>query len=513
MSDAVTRAREKLRYYREADDGAIRFAIEQCKFIPDAWQADALMAYHRGKPRTVMKACKNPGKTGVLAILSWHFLAVYPYPNIASTSISGDNLRDGLWKEMAKWQRNSAFLTHCFQWTAERIFNKDAPADWFMSARKWSKAADPNQQANTLAGLHSDYVMFVIDETGGMPRGVIAAADAALGSGVVAKLVQAGNPERLDGPLYDACTTQRALYNVIDVTGDPDNPKRAPRVDVQWARDQIAMHGRDSPWVKVNVLGEFPPASLNALLGVEDVERAMKRTAHEDAYKWAQKRLGIDVARFGDDLTVLFPRQGIVAFKPVPMSHVRDSAVSVDIANRVAMAQTRWKHEMEFFDDTVGWAHGAIDVRRASGASPIAVSMDRPCFDPRYHNMRAYVWMQMAEWVKASGVLPNVPELVPELTVPTYTFHNGKFLIEPKDEIKKRLQRSPNYADALSLTFAVPDMPGDMMSEATRILRSLGIDDRRHATTEFDPMRDHDQQQMERALMDFDPFERGRDSI
>jgi hypothetical protein len=123
------------------------------------------------------------------------------------------------------------------------------------------------------------------------------------------------------------------------------------------------------------------------------------------------------------------------------------------------------------------------------------------------------VWMQMAEWVKASGVLPNVPELVPELTVPTYTFHNGKFLIEPKDEIKKRLQRSPNYADALSLTFAVPDMPGDMMSEATRILRSLGIDDRRHATTEFDPMRDHDQQQMERALMDFDPFERGRDSI
>lgn len=510
MSSSIERARERLRYYREAEDGAIQFVREQLRAEPDGWQAEALMAYHRGKPRTCMRACKNPGKTAALAMMAWHFLAVYPHPNIAATSITGDNLRDGLWKEMAKWQLRSPLLIDQFQWTAERIVLKAHPATWWMSARKWSKTADAQQQANTLAGLHADYVMFLLDETGSMPRAVMAAADAALGSGIVAKLVQAGNPERLDGPLYDACNSERHLWNMIEVTGDPDDPRRAPRVSVTWAREQIEKYGRESPWVLVNVFGRFPPASLNALLGIEEVQAAMRRTLDPAAYQWAQKRLGVDVARFGDDLTVLCPRQGLAWFKPVPMSHVRDSAVSVDIANRVALAQKRWGHEMEFFDDTVGWAHGAIDVRRTQGGSPIAVAMDRPCFDPRYHNMRAYCWMNMADAVKQGAALPNVPELVAELTVPTYTFHNGKFLIEPKDEIKKRLGRSPNYADGYSTTFSVPEMP----NEATSIIARLtGGDQKRHARTEFDPWRDEERERAERAAMEFDPFERGRDSI
>lgn len=509
MSANDERVKARLRYYREADDGAVQFSREVLHAEPDPWQVDALIKYQTGKPRTVMRACKNPGKTFVLSVIAWHFLTVFPHPNIAATSISGDNLRDGLWKEMAVWQSKSEFLKREFQWTAERISLKAHPGTWWMSARKWSKAADTTQQANTLAGLHNDYVLFILDETGDMPRAVMAAADAALGSGVVSRLVQAGNPSKLEGPLYDACTSEREMWNVIEVTGDPDDPKRAPRVDRQWALDQIKKYGKDSPWVLVNVFGRFPPASINALLGIEDVQAAMRRSLEPDAYTWAQKRLGIDVARFGDDLTVLAPRQGLQWFKPVPMSHVRNSAVSVDIANRVAMAQSKWKHEMEFFDDTVGWAHGAIDVRRTMGASPIPVSMDRPCFDPRYFNMRAFCWMTMAEAIKNGAALPNVPELIPELTIPTYTFKNGKFIIEPKDDIKKRLGRSPNFADAYSCTFAVPDMPG----EAQGILARLGLDDKRHASTDFDPFRDERESAMNRAAMDFDPFAVDRGAI
>lgn len=509
MADSTARARERLRYYREAGDGLVQFAREVLRMEPDPWQADAMIAYQTGRPRTAMRACKNPGKTAVLAAISWHFLSVFPHPNVIATSITGENLRDGLWKEMGVWQERSTFLKQAFVWTAERIFMREHPATWFMSARKWSKKADPMVQANTLAGIHNDYMLFVLDETGSMPRSVMAAADAALGSGIVTRLVQAGNPERLEGPLYDACNTERHLWNLIEITGDPDDPKRAPRVNLQWAKDQIAKYGKDSPWVMVNVYGRFPSASINSLLGVEDVRDAMARTAMPDAYQWAQRRLGIDVARFGDDLTVLFPRQGIVAFRPVAMSHARGSAPSVDIASRVAMAQQRWKHEMEFYDDTVGWAHGAIDIRRSTGASPIAVAYDGKCFDPSYHNMRAYIWMKGADWVRTVGCLPDVPELVGELTTPTYTFHNGRFLLEPKDEIKKRLGRSPNYADALFNTFAIPDMPG----QAASLLQRLGIDDRRQALTDFDPYRDRDEERREQAAMEFDPFERGRDSI
>ncbi|HTF68462.1 MAG TPA: hypothetical protein VK638_37865, partial [Edaphobacter sp.] len=200
----------------------------------------------------------------------------------------------------------------------------------------------------------------------------------------------------------------------------------------------------------------------NALLSSDEVERAMNIRPKPESYEWSQKRLGIDVARFGDDRTVIFPRQGLVSFIPQEMRHARGSSVSVDIANRVMAKKMEWGAEMEFFDDTVGWAHGAIDVMRAAGHSPVAVAFDRPANDPRYANKRAECWMLMADWIKGGGCLPDVSGLLHELISPTYFFNGGKFQLEAKDQIKKRLGKSPDLADALALTFALPDMPGDM---------------------------------------------------
>ncbi len=493
MPDGLDAARDKLRRYREADDGAIAFVREQFKVEPDGWQADALRRYQTGKQRLAMRACKNPGKTATLSWIAWHFLTCFPHPNIAATSITGENLRDGLWKEMAKWQIRSPLLQDQFTWTAERIFLKAHPATWWMSARKWSKASDATQQANTLAGLHADYVMFLLDETGAMPRAVMAAAEAALGSGIRSKLVQAGNPTNLEGPLYDACVTERHLWELIEITGDPDDPKRAPRVDVQWARDQIAKYGADSPWVLVNVFGKFPPSSLNSLLGPDEVQAAMARHLRSDQYDWAQKRLGVDVARFGDDRSVIFPRQGLASFKPVVMQGAR----TTDIAARVALAKQKWGSEVEFIDDTGHWGHGVIDNLVAAGHSPVGIQFHGQAIDPRYRNKRAEMWIGMAEWVKSGGALPPIAELVAELCTPTYTFLNGKFLLEDKDQIKERLGRSPDLADALALTFALPEMPAQIAALARG----------NHARTEFDPYSDADERQ---AKVEFDPY---RDSI
>ena len=85
----------------------------------------------------------------------------------------------------------------------------------------------------------------------------------------------------------------------------------------------------------------------------------------------------------------------------------------------------------------------------------------------------------MADWIKAGGSLPNIPELISELSAPTYFFHNGKFQIESKDQIKKRLGKSPDLADALALTFAIPDQPGGMLK-----LPGAG---KRSAPKEYDP--------------------------
>ena len=141
--------------------------------------------------------------------------------------------------------------------------------------------------------------MYVLDEVGGIPDAVSATAEGGLASGIETKLLMAGNPTHLEGPLYRACTTQRHLYFVQEITGDPNDPHRSTRVSKQWAQEQIDSFGADNPWVLVNVFGKFPPASINVLLGPDEVEAAMKRVVLRGDYEFQQKRLGIDVAAQG----------------------------------------------------------------------------------------------------------------------------------------------------------------------------------------------------------------------
>lgn len=449
-------AAQKLALWRR---DPVAFVRENFQTEPDAWQVDILRSF-AVDTRLAMTACKGPGKTAVLAWLIWNFLATRPHANVAATSISGDNLQDGLWKELAKWQARSPFLQAAFEWQKTRIVAKESPATWWASARSWAKSASTEQQANTLAGLHADYMLFVIDEAGGVPMAVGATAEAALASGIESKFVMAGNPTHTEGPLYAAATNQRHLWKLVNITADPDDPKRSPRVSLEWAKQQIEMYGRDNPWVLVNVYGKFPPSSLNSLLGPDDVQEAMKRHLTDDQYNWAQKRLGIDCARFGDDRTVIFPRQGLAAFHPEILRGARGTA----IANKVMLKKAEWQSEVELLDDTGGWGQSTIDTLIAAGHSPIGVQFhSTQTNDPRYYNRRAEMWMQMADWVKRGGALPPIPELVGELTTPTYTFDaQGKFLIEKKDQVKVRLGRSPDLADALALTFALPEMAREM---------------------------------------------------
>lgn len=450
--DDVRAERERRRWR----DDPVAFVREVFGVEPDAWQADALMAFPKTN-RLAFKACKGPGKTAVLAWLVWNFLVTRPHPRIAATSITEDNLKGNLWRELAKWQGRSPMLSEQFEWTATKVFKKSHPATWYAEARNWPKSADPTKQSDTLAGIHEDYCLFVIDESGGIPQAVVTTAEAVLASGIETKLVQAGNPTQTDGPLHRACVTDRHLWTVIEITGDPDDPKRSPRIDMDWAKQQIQTYGRDNPWVMVNVLGQFPPSSLNSLLGPQDVHEAMNRTIDESVYAWAQKRLGVDVARYGDDRTVIFPRQGRRALMPTVMRHSRNSAVSTDIATMMLRLRAEWGSDIEIMDATGGWAAGAHDVLKASRVAPVGVQFHAPSGNPKYKNRRAEMWFEMAEWVKAGGCLPNMPELIGELTTPTYTFLNGKFLIEPKEQVKERLGRSPDLADALALTFAVPE--------------------------------------------------------
>lgn len=450
-------AAQKLKYYREK---SARFFVEELKITPDKWQEQALEAYDDPtKQRISLQACAGPGKSAVLAGMGWHFLStrgeIGDHPKGAAVSITGDNLKDNLWPEFAKWRERSEFLKHAFTWNSERIYANDHPETWFISARSFAKTSNAEQQGKTLSGLHSGYVLALIDESGAIPLTVGKTAEQALSKCKWGKIIQAGNPVSRDGMLYAAATTLRKLWHVIRITGDPDDPNRSPRIDMQWARQQIEAYGRDNPWVMAYILGQFPPSSLNVLLGPEEVENAMSKVHMLDKYEHSQKRLGVDVAREGDDRTVLFPRQGLQAFPCVEMRNARGP----EVAARIAVSKDRWDWETCFVDDTGGWGGSVQDCLLQGNLSHVPVNFAGKADDPRYLNKRAEMWFRMSEWIKRGGRLSSSPELVRELTTPTYTFVNGKFQIEPKDQIKKRLGFSPDLADALALTFAWAEMP------------------------------------------------------
>lgn len=479
VSSDVALAQAQVARYRELPYGACRFVEEQFHATPDFWQEEALIAFaDPAQQRISLQAAAGVGKSAVMSWCAWYFLATQctaagEHPKGLVVGITDANLKDNFWAEMARWRSVSPYLRSAFTWSDKRIFANDHPSTWFLGRRNWPKAGSADEQGATLSGLHARAVASFIDESGGIPPTVLRAAEQALADKPrFGKIMQAGNPISLDGMLYFAATKVRDQWTIIVVTNDPEDPRCSSRGDKDWARQQIATYGRDNNWIKSYLLGQFPDSSLNTLLGVEDVLAAMNREYDEDVYAWAQKRLGVDVARFGDDRSVIFPRQGVRAFKPVEMR----VANTMQIAARVMQAFDKWKPEIALVDDTGHWGHGCLDALHSAQPEPyhaVGINFAQKALNPRYRNRRTAMWIDMAQWVKDGGWLPNVPTLVDELITPTYTFANGTLQLEEKDFIKKRLGRSPDLADALALTFAIPDMPGSVTADLPGQMRAL----------------------------------------
>lgn len=478
---SLSPAQDRIRLWR-ADPAS--FVRDNFGTEPDEWQLDALATLGGStnpKRKVCLKACTGPGKSAWMAWAGWHRLACFAapgeHPKGAALSITADNLKDNLWAELSKWQSRSPFLKSAFTWTKEKIYANEHPETWFLSARSFAKDANTEAIGRALSGLHSQFPFILLDESGDMPTAVGKAAQQIFtGLPTDALLAQAGNPTSTSGLLYESCVNGAVSWDVITITADPKDPKRTPRVSAEHAQEMIDTYGRDNPWVMATILGLFPPAGFRSLLGIEDVNAAMERHYREDDYSFAAKILGVDVAREGDDSSVIFPRQGLASFTPIVMRNAK----TIEGAGAVARKEADWGADATFVDNTGGFGGGWIDQLTNLGRTPMGIHFASSATDPGYANKRAEMWFKMAEWVKGGGALPKIPALIAELTTPTYTFKGDKLLIEPKEDIKKRLGRSPDLADALALTFAFPVAPKSMAGRQQQQTTS---------TSDYDPYR------------------------
>lgn len=242
----------------------------------------------------------------------------------------------------------------------------------------------------------------------------------------------------------------------LQAEGDPDwyaasfpvtATSALPPSDVENMRRELS----DNAW-RQEMLCDFTASSDDTLIGLDDVTEAMSRRASEVDIAGMPVILGVDVARFGSDSSVVFRRQGLQTSPPTVFRNIDN----MELADRVAALIMEHRPHAVFID--AGQGQGVIDRLRQLGHRITEVPFGGSALqDRRFVNRRAEMWYGVREWLKSGGRLVEDECLKAELTAPTYSFDaSGRIKLEPKEEIKARLNRSTDLADALALTFAAP---------------------------------------------------------
>lgn len=203
-------------------------------------------------------------------------------------------------------------------------------------------------------------------------------------------------------------------------------------------------------------LCDFTASADNVLIAIDEVLQAQNRSYAPSQLAGGPRIVGVDPARFGDDRSVIFCRQGLQAFAPQVFTHMDNMALSA----RVAQTIQSFRPDAVFID--AGCGSGVIDRLRQLGFMVTEVPFgSAPLKAGRYANKRAEIWGEMAQWMKAGGALPKEAALKADLCAPLYDFDaSGKMRLESKEKIKERCGRSPDLGDALALTFAFPVRAG-----------------------------------------------------
>jgi len=422
---------------------------------PDEWQRQILQDIDSGLldiAEAVRIAVASGHGIGKSALVSWIILAAMstmPDTKGIVTANTESQLKTKTWAELAKWHRLS-INRHWFDLTATALYSTDVEHEktWRVDMIPWSET-----RSEAFAGLHNKgkRVLLVFDEASAIPDTIWEVAEGAL-TDENTEIIQCafGNPTRARGRFRDCFGRFKHRWRTRQI--DSRTVAMTNKAQLQaWVDD----YGIDSDFVKVRVLGQFPSADSNALLTEAEIDEAMKRTYRPGTYEHEAQVFGVDVARQGTDDSVLARRWGRVVYPLVAM-HIPDSVL---VARRVAQDIVAVDPDGVMVDATGGYGTGVVDALRMMHHTCIEVYFSGTADDKRYFNKRSEMAFLMAAWIRSGGSLPNDPALREELSALSYTFQGDKFRLCEKEQIREEIGRSPDRADALMCTFAVPIAP------------------------------------------------------
>lgn len=408
----------------------------------DDWQRDFCENFH-AFDRHAFSSGHSSGKTAITAGITIYFITVHPDPQIITTANTENQLRQKTWRELAKWHNNS-LVKDWFKWTATTFSLKGSEETWFA-------AAVPNTPhgAEGFAGAHEKYILQIFDEASAIDRAIWETAEGATATeGGYRKWVVFGNPTKTSGAFFDCFHRQRHRWRTQYL--DTRSCRYADQTQIkQWIED----YGEDSDFVRIRVKGQFPRAGSTQLISPAIVEAAVKREVEVPI--GAPKLFGVDVARFGDDQTVVCRRHG----RKVEELHKFRGLDTMAVAAKVAEMINDYKPDAVLIDE-VGVGGGVVDRLKQLGFQIIPVNSANNAEDPRmWMNKRAEMWGRMKEWLSGADI-PDDRDLQDDLSGPEYGYdHRMRVQLEKKTDMKKRGLASPDCGDALALTFAYATPP------------------------------------------------------
>lgn len=206
--------------------------------------------------------------------------------------------------------------------------------------------------------------------------------------------------------------------------------------------------------IRQELLCDFTASASNIVIPIDVVTEAANRMISEEEVADSVSIMGVDVARFGDDDTIITHRKGLACYPQIKLHGLN----TMEVASAVASHYWRIKPDAIIVDAGAMGA-GVIDRLRQMGMPNVfEINFGGSAIDSdRYANLRAEIYFKTLEWLKAGGAIPNDTDLKSELTVTEYKYTSaGKIILQPKEHIKELTGRSPDRADSLALTFAVP---------------------------------------------------------
>lgn len=435
------------------------------------WQEDALGEIGENlrsdpcRPIRIARASGHGiGKSALTGILiDWGFNTC-PRTRGLVTANTENQLKTRTWVEAQKWNRLS-LATQLNKYTATAIFSADPQfeKEWRFDMVPWSE-----KNTEAFAGLHNEGARIVLikDEASAIPDIIWEVAEGALTDENTEILDFAfGNPTRNTGRFRECAPDgkfgKRWSFRAIDSRTVEGTNKQQIK---EWEED----YGEDSDFFKVRVRGMFPDADSDSFISRADAVAASVRPLPEN--NSGDMVLGVDCARFGGDLSVIYPRRGRDArsFKP----EFYQGLDSVVLTNLVRDAIGRYQPAMVFIDEgNIGAA--IVDNLRYMNLGTMILGVNFGAGADGYTstevlNKRAEIWWLMRDFLRNGGCIPEhmpgTPDrtMIDELTAPTAGFaskvkgRSDALQLESKKDMRRRLGWSPDFADALACTFAMP---------------------------------------------------------